>query len=332
MAAPDFLKEDNIPKSLALVEKCLSQYPNNLLFLNVKAKSFRASRDPISAATIFESISATETPWPQIRNLSFFDLGITFSINLQFEKALMCFEKLLQEHHWSKSLYSYFCAVMCDMIPGQEKEAIKYYRQIPQLVRKRMNGKPVPLEMFAVAKERQVEQQIKRIEELGLVAFKSHSYLPGLEYLYLWNGFSCMDLSTIHNSWELLKVTEEHLNESFGNPSSSGYHQSDERWYCMLLIKGVILREQGKLGESQDVFLNLLIPHSNTSSIQLNNELDVCQVFNSKNLRPLKEEVYTLAAGLYELGVLAWYQRQYDCSLKFMDQAKLVTDFPLENR
>merc|ERR1711874_486190 len=92
---------------------------------------------------------------------------------------------------WSPCLYSYFKAALYCML----KEQMELMSAVPGL-KQRIAGKSLPMEKFAIRKADRFLKQGGRLT------------LPGLELVYLWNGFKIIgrDYKAVEKFYVLIEA------------------------------------------------------------------------------------------------------------------------------
>ena len=152
------------------------------------------------------------------------------SYECQWREALVQSSRLLQESRWSPCLYSYlkvahYCMLQSSLSDAEMQEMKELVAAIPGL-KQRIAGKSLPMEKFAIKKAERWNAQDGRLT------------LPGLELVYLWNGFSIMGLE--YSRVEQYYVVVEQELDSLKHVSETKYHLDNE---CLiLLLKGMCLK------------------------------------------------------------------------------------------
>ena len=114
-----------------------------------------------------------------------------------------------------------------DSLTPEEKQEVKQLvADIPGL-KQRIAGKSLPMEKFAI---RKAERWLAQDGQLTL---------PGLELVYLWNGFSIMGLE--YSRVEQYYVTVEHTMEQRRKEGRQDKYQL-ENDCLLLLLKGMCLK------------------------------------------------------------------------------------------
>jgi len=125
-------------------------------------------------------------------------LGLSHLWKLEWQTALEYFEKLALENYWSKAFYVFQWGV-CSYMVGDKEKAIELFKTVPSFVVRKYGGRTISVEQYVVRKAKMFENLNY---ELGT--------LPGMEMIYLWNGFSCMNNETL---LKCLDFVSESLNQ-----------------------------------------------------------------------------------------------------------------------
>ena len=158
------------------------------------------------------------------------------SFSCQWRSALVQSQTLLAQSRWSPCLYSYLVAAHLIMVQSsgasltqeEEEELPRLIAAIPGL-KQRIAGKSLPMEKYAIRKAERWTAQGGRLT------------LPGLELVYLWNGFSIMGLD--YTRAERFLVTIEAEMEAAERRRSDSQEQFEVEEDCLLLLlKGMCLK------------------------------------------------------------------------------------------
>nr|VZI08867.1 unnamed protein product [Spirometra erinaceieuropaei] len=141
----------------------------------------------------------------------------------------------------------------------------KLLEGVPQMVQ-RIAGKSLPIEKFAMRKSKRYFEQGKRLT------------LPGLELMYLWNGFKLV-YSKADVLEKFLLLVEFKLNRLLAEESNYKYFADD---FCLAtMLKGVCLRCLGRQMQAKMCFMEVIM---NAKKIQVDtyllpfSEVELCQI------------------------------------------------------
>ncbi|KXN71183.1 hypothetical protein CONCODRAFT_78478 [Conidiobolus coronatus NRRL 28638] len=195
----------------------------------------------------------------------------------EYEQAIELFNSLQTNTEWSKAFYCY-CQACCWLITGKTKEALECFQKIPGLVKKRMGGRVLPIEMYI---KQRIEFYAKLIELVqngsSTIPWDICRVVPLMELMFSFNGFHAMNHEQL----------QHHLNLFNFEPSTDPKINQYDRDTIILtnLLKGHILREMNQWDESYTYLSQLqqLPPNCQLKNINTFGqfELAVVELFNS---------------------------------------------------
>eukprot|EP00118_Oscarella_pearsei_P014158 m.119538 g.119538 ORF g.119538 m.119538 type:complete len:461 (+) comp37699_c0_seq10:77-1459(+) len=228
--------ECDLEQSEAILEECLQQYTKGAVFLYFGGR-VRYIRGKIDEAIDWysQSISA-QTQWIQLHHICHWELIWCHCLKGNWRKAAEYAHGLFQASRWSKATYLYqraaFLAMLQPLGDPLDESVVQMMKSVPKY-KQRIAGKSIPVEKFAVYKS---EKCLARGTKL---------MLPGLELVYVWNGFL-----SLRNSPELLSLVLVELDRAFAFSQQSDHKVLDD--FCLIqLLRGVSLRDLGKLAEAE---------------------------------------------------------------------------------
>ena len=138
---------------------------------------------------------------------------------------------LLEESRWSPCIYSYLkaafqCMLQPELSPAEVEEQAELMAAVPRL-KQRIAGKSLPMEKYAGRKAERWQAQGGRL------------LVPGVELVYLWNGFSI--IGRHYNLVEQVYVTVQEAEKTW----VKGGDYDLENSCLLLLLRGVCLRYMG---------------------------------------------------------------------------------------
>lgn len=199
--APEVLGPFNFPKAIELMELAQAHHPNSCLFTYFYGRYYRQVRELDKSAEYFETIFSAKEPeateladvcWTAMSRVASYELGLTFLFQLEFAKAEKHFGILADTGYWSPATLKYMQAACLEAI-GKLDEAAKAYKQVTGLITRRFGGKVIASERYVL---KRASRKVKG------------SWLPALELMAIWNGYTCMPLHLIQKCME---VTEKAL-------------------------------------------------------------------------------------------------------------------------
>ena len=130
--------------------------------------------------------------WTQLHHVSYWELIWAHQLSQDWWGAYYYADLLFEESKWSKCFYAYqkaamLCQVQDELTPAQKQTQISLMENIPNW-KQRIAGKSLPMEKFAIRKSER------------FLAQGNYLVLPGLELIYVWNGFRILG-----QSWNLIE-------------------------------------------------------------------------------------------------------------------------------
>lgn len=244
--SPSTLGPDNIPKADEYIQDALKQFPGSDFFTFFEGRNLRLKRDLDASTEAFISVNHNlkEGFGVELRRLCDYELGMNYSMTLQWEKAAQCFDTLAKENYWSPAFFRYFQAACLEM-QGKKKEAIALYIEVPNLSVRKFGGRTILVEQYVTRKVK--NYMAKNFE---------NTLLPGLEILLIWNSFACMKKEDLIRC---LDIVNSKLDSISNDNKLSSINKIDSQ--CMLcLIKGSILNQLHRFQETHKC-LKLIFDH-----------------------------------------------------------------------
>ncbi|CAJ0867945.1 10546_t:CDS:2 [Entrophospora sp. SA101] len=294
--APSVLGSDNIPKAESYIRDALKQFPGSDFFSFFEGRNLRLKREIDASTSSFKSVNHSLSTGfgAELRRLCDYELGMNYSMTLQWDNALECFNNLANENYWSPAFFRYFQAACLEML-NRKDEAIALYKEVPTLSVRKFGGRQILVEQYVTRKVKQYTSK----------DFKN-TLLPGLEILLIWNGFASMKEQSLITCLEI--VDSRLVNLSINKKKSSSVYTIDSH-AILLLIKGSILNQLGKYTEAYHCF-NWIFDH--------NDKID--------------EEKYILPFTYWEWGVGLYLKGKYDKARLAWEEALEFNGYEFEFR
>lgn len=169
-----------------------SRYPASAIWALQSAKMQQQSGDMNGSIDVLQSLTSKSNT-KQIESLRCFELGNSYLLTLQWERAVDCFTRLEQANDWSKSHYHFVigsCFTELYRATNSQEYATKadYHLLTATTSSKRkIMGKSNPLEVYM---KRKVTKWQTRSKNHGLISGMTVS--PILEYFHLFNFWKRM--------------------------------------------------------------------------------------------------------------------------------------------
>lgn len=183
--APIFLRPSQIGHAQRVARRAAELYPTSLLHKYVGARIKRLGGDVEGCIADLEDMERRTEASPDSKSkfaaqhLSFYELGISYAFQCQWQRAREFIQRLIGQNYWSSAFCHYYVA-SCYAMEGDSEHAKVYFERAPEQVKRKFGGKVIAVEQFVLKK---------------CAAFKSEDYAsldlttPLLELLYIWNCF-----------------------------------------------------------------------------------------------------------------------------------------------
>ncbi|KAJ8509486.1 hypothetical protein ONZ45_g8372 [Pleurotus djamor] len=200
-----------------ILEWNLKRYPNGVFFLFGAGRLALVRSQPAQAIEYYTKAMHSQQQYRNLHHISFWEMSVAHLALWDVPGSLECWQTLVKEATWSKSIYSYgtaVCLLQLAIQDGDEekkKEAVKLMAQVPEL-RQRIAGKSIPLEVriffyfwkFVARKARKFQSQGNRL------------LLPALELTYIFLGIAHAPREIIKDKMLVdVQNVVRHLEEDF---------------------------------------------------------------------------------------------------------------------
>eukprot|EP01111_Echinosteliopsis_oligospora_P015524 TRINITY_DN6163_c0_g1_i1.p1 TRINITY_DN6163_c0_g1~~TRINITY_DN6163_c0_g1_i1.p1 ORF type:complete len:603 (+),score=113.39 TRINITY_DN6163_c0_g1_i1:97-1905(+) len=209
----------------------LQRYPGSALHVWLAGRVHRLTRDLDKSTDSFLRAVEAQIDFVQVKHLCFYDLGLNHMWKLEWNEAKSYFDKLIAENYWSKAFYVYASSV-CIYMMGDKEKAVTQFRTVASYVVRKYGGRTISVEQYVVRK-------VKMMEDLSY----DMGCLPGLELIYLWNGYSCLQTPTLQ---QCLSLVNESLSGKFSSPTNTEIPFYVDQKAMLHLIKSTILANMGE--------------------------------------------------------------------------------------
>ena len=237
------LPDASLQEADAVFKASLQRYPQGALFLWMggKAERLRCNlpgailqyEDALKAQAKADAEANDAKGSKQFNELCYYEIGWCELNSRRYAQAHAQFNRLMNESAWSKASNAYFAAV-CLLEDGKSTEAAALFAVIPKLLSE--SGGKSELEVFVARRVRRFLEKKKAFPE------PLRLFQPGLELIYLWNGFA-----------ELKGTSQEILAkiEAFEEQGTKQEAYSDDDRAMLVLLKAAALRAQGRSDEAK---------------------------------------------------------------------------------
>ncbi|TPX37753.1 hypothetical protein SmJEL517_g00442 [Synchytrium microbalum] len=218
-----------------ILDAQLQKHPTSFIFLLLSGLYEKILARPAITASRLEQVQQYGAEWKQLIDITYWEMGIAKAIMLDWSGAANCYAHLYAVNKWSKAVYRFQQAACM-----YQADAEKYKTQVDTMMKeiakltKKVAGKSIPVEKFFARKSRKWTLQGGRL------------LLPGLECLYIWNGFDFMPKEHLYQALDLINDALRKLDSQLP-PSADQDKPPYETYFDDLCLarffKGVVMRE-----------------------------------------------------------------------------------------
>ncbi|CAF1537454.1 unnamed protein product [Rotaria sp. Silwood1] len=187
----------------------------------------------------YEYAMYCQNDWKDFHHLAYWELVWCRVLQRQWKEASVMAQTLLDQNNWSKATYCYLLSTFIfeENNGVATDEVVRLYKRVPDL-KIRLAGKSIPLEKYA----------IKKCEHF---LAQNWLFLPGLELLYLMNGFYILAYDS-----NRLNATLDIVNNALNDLQ---LHHTNDRFYIDsygsgLLLRGVLLHFLHRYNQAHEAF------------------------------------------------------------------------------
>lgn len=146
----------DIPFAENILNDCLHHYPRGVFFLYFNGRLMVSKRLLDKGEEQYTNAIEIQKEWKQLQHMCFWELGIIYIIQQQWQKAYDVYTILSKESKWSKAVYTYLKAISLYMLANETKDetiksnymkkVISYMQQVTG-EKQKIAGKSIPMEV-----------------------------------------------------------------------------------------------------------------------------------------------------------------------------------------
>lgn len=207
-------------RCIDLMKNFRQQYPKSRLCILEEARMLARERRLEEAVKMLEE--TPESSLKQVTALNWFERSLSYTYLHRDEDATEAFLKLTKLNNWSHALYYYMAGAAQVELYRQLKstdpeKAQKHAERAEELLKKapqhlgkrRIIGKPLPLDVFI---NRKIQKWEQRSKDWNVPFIDAVGISPIEEMAYMWNGYKRMSDKQLNDSYDRLCWTESEAN------------------------------------------------------------------------------------------------------------------------
>jgi len=231
-----------------ILDEKLAKYPKGAFYLFFQGRFSLVRGQCAEASEWYQKANQAQSEWPQFHHVACWEMLWAASYRCMWREALVQASRLLEQSRWSPCLYSYlkaayYCMLTAELTPAQQADQQKLMTAVPSLKQK-IAGKSLPMEKFAMRKADRWTKQGGRLT------------LPGLELVYLWNGFTILGLhyQMVESFFVLIEKEMEVLEKR--QADKEPFQVEDNS--LLLLLKGMCLKYMSAPLAAEECFRHVI--------------------------------------------------------------------------
>jgi hypothetical protein len=246
-------------KCETLVSVMKARYPESRLWRLEEARMAIGNKDLDNAVVILNG--NRNSPMKQLVALNMFEKGLCTMAMHDYEVCKESFLECVDLNSWSHALYIFAAASavlelfrqtrLSDPVAAEKYKAEAtelFIRSSGRVGAKKFMAKQMPFDLYV---GRKVQKWKERAKEWKLDLVDCIGVSPHEEMVYLWNGYKKMRPQDLERSLQSLDLNLATHPEKFHNDVDEIGVQS--------LLKGTVLRSQGKFDEARQLFVDDLV-------------------------------------------------------------------------
>jgi len=218
-----------------ILDSKLERYPKGAFFLFFQGRFSLVQGHCAEATEWYLKANGAQNEWPQFHHVACWEMVWSASYRCMWRESLGQATRLLDQSRWSPCLYSYlkaayYCMLQAELTVAEVTDQEQLMAAVPGL-KQRIAGKSLPMEKFAIRKAERWTKQGGRLT------------LPGLELVYLWNGFTILGqhYQMVEQFFVLIEQEMEVTEQRRGKAAAKEPFQLEDDC-LLLLLKGMCLK------------------------------------------------------------------------------------------
>jgi tetratricopeptide (TPR) repeat protein len=150
------LSDVNVPLAEKILNACLTKYPRGVFFLYFNGRLMVSKRLLTKAEEQYQLAIDTQKDWKQLQHMCFWELGLIYIMQQDWQKAFDIYTILQKDSNWSKAVYTYLKAVSLYMLANETTDAKEKETNMEKVVtlmkqvtdkKQKIAGKSIPMEV-----------------------------------------------------------------------------------------------------------------------------------------------------------------------------------------
>ncbi|KAL7330045.1 hypothetical protein PS15p_205039 [Mucor circinelloides] len=152
------LSDVDTPFAESILNDCLRKFPNGVFFLYFNGRLMGSKRLLKEAEEQYQLAIDTQKDWKQLQHMCFWELGLIYLMQQEWQKAYDIYTVLQRDSKWSKAVYTYLKAISLYKLAGVTEDATTKAEYLKEVVgymdqvtgeKQKIAGKSIPMEVSA---------------------------------------------------------------------------------------------------------------------------------------------------------------------------------------
>ncbi|KAL9538541.1 hypothetical protein MBANPS3_010853 [Mucor bainieri] len=233
-----------------ILNDCLRKFPRGVFFLYFNGRLMGSKRLLKEAEEQYQLAIDTQKDWKQLQHMCFWELGLIYLMEQEWQKAYDIYTVLLRDSKWSKAVYTYLKAISLYQLAGITQDAAtkaEYMKEVEGYMdqvtgeKQKIAGKSIPMEKFVARKARKFLSQ------------DNYLLLPDLEILNAFTAYDFIPANLLHAGLDRINTEITRL-ESTPTEKRNTYYYDD---LCLAeFLRAITSRELYEQGSDKTAMLS----------------------------------------------------------------------------
>lgn len=290
-------------RCINLMRNFRQRYTKSRLWILEEARMLARERKLEASMEMLESTS--DSSLKQVAALQWFERSLNYTYMHRYQEASDAFVKLTTLNNWSHALYYYMAGgarvelyrqlkdTDSEKAQGHAEKAEELLKEAPKhLGKRRLVGRPLPLDVFI---NRKVQKWEQRSKEWNIPFIDAIGVSPIEEMAYMWNGHKRMEEKHLKESYERICWSESAANAVWSKEAI------DEK-ANLSVLKAAVLRNMKENEQAKELLTKHVLP------------------LQRSEFEGGHKDNWSLPVAHYEMGVNAWEAYSISGSEKDLDE------------
>ncbi|KAI8639873.1 hypothetical protein BD408DRAFT_434767 [Parasitella parasitica] len=303
------LSDVDIPFAETILNSCLDKYPRGVFFLYFNGRLMGSKKLLNQAEAQYQLAIDTQKDWKQLQHMCFWELGLIYIMEQNWQKAYDIYTILQRDSNWSKAVYTYLKAItlyMLASVTNDDATRADFMKQVVDHMdqvtgeKQKIAGKSIPMEKFVARKARKFLSQ------------KNYLLLPDLEVLNAFTAYDFMPVDVLQTGLNRINTEITRL-EAATKEKHNTYYYDDlclAEYLRAITIRMLFQQKSGTEAMHQTHERSLKVVFDYADKIELDHYIYYFSRYEKANMLMLDKE-YTKAESEIQVVLKANDRGQY---------------------